>query len=266
MEKGINTCMRKNRKVRYTSGQGGDVMYRIGICDDDIKFGCQIEEYLKEYASNEHIEIETEVFISGEEYLSFLKMESKLDLLFLDIEFGKRIDGIVVGNIMRSDSANEATQIVYVSAKESYAMRLFKTRPMDFLVKPITREAINRIMKEYIRIFSCKKNFFEYHVGKTECRIATNEIMYFQCNGKKIRIVTSKKEEKEFYGKMADVEKQLDSKSFVAVHKSYILNINFVYEFYPDRVVMVTNEIIPISQSFRKKVKQRILEVNIERR
>lgn len=241
-------------------------MYRIGICDDDIAFGCQMEEYLRECALKEHIEVETEVFISGEEYLDFLKKESRLDLLFLDIEFGKRLDGIVVGHIIRSDPANEVTQIVYVSAKESYAMRLFKNRPMDFLIKPITREAIARVMAEYIKISSCSKHFFEYHVGKAVCRIAINEIMYFQCSGKKIRIVTSKKEDKEFYGKMADVEKQIANKNFMDVHKSYIVNTDFVSEFYPDRVVMITEEIIPISQSFRKKVRQRILEMNMEGR
>lgn len=241
-------------------------MYRIGICDDDIAFGGKIEEYLKEYAAKEHIEIETEVFVSGEEYLDFLRKESKLDLLFLDIELGKRVDGILVGRMMRADFANEVTQIVYVSAKESYAMQLFRNRPMDFLVKPVTREAVERIMREYRKIFSNRKNFFEYHVGKIVYRIADNEIMYFQCSGKKIRLVTSKNEKKEFYGKMADVERQIDIRRFCGVHKSYIVNMDFVSEFYADRVIMTTGEIVPISQSHRKKVQQRILEMNIERR
>lgn len=241
-------------------------MYRIGICDDDMAFGCQIEEYLKEYASKEHIEIQTEVFISGEEYLEFLKKEPEFDLLFLDIELGNRLDGILVGRMMRSDFANEATQIVYVSGKESYAMQLFRNRPMDFLVKPITREDVERVMGEYRSIFSNKKNFFEYHVGKTVCHIVDNEIMYFQCCGKKIQIATSKQGQKEFYGKMADVEKQIDMGKFCSVHKSYIVNINFVSEFHVDKVIMITGEIIPVSQAFRKKVRQRILEMNIERR
>lgn len=100
-------------------------MLKIGICDDDIAFGCQIEEYLKRYAQREIIEIETLVFISGEEYAEYLSKESALDILFLDIDFGKRMDGIAVGRIVRADLSNEVTQIVYVSSKESYAMQPF---------------------------------------------------------------------------------------------------------------------------------------------
>ena len=55
-----------------------------------------------------------------------------LELLLLDIEFGGGMDGVKVGEMLRIDLVNEATQIVYVSAVESYAMRLFRNRPMDF--------------------------------------------------------------------------------------------------------------------------------------
>lgn len=69
-----------------------------------------------------------------------------LDLLFLDIEFGKGMDGVKVGEMLRADLANEAAQIVYVSAVEDYAMRLFRNRPMDFLPKPVKRQDIERVM------------------------------------------------------------------------------------------------------------------------
>lgn len=40
-----------------------------------------------------------------------------LELLFLDIEFGGGMDGVKVGEMLRADLANEAAQIVYVSAE-----------------------------------------------------------------------------------------------------------------------------------------------------
>lgn len=241
-------------------------MYKIGICDDDMAFGCQMEEFLKEYAAKAHIDVETEVFISGEEYLKYLEGKPDLDLLFLDIEFGDKINGIQVGRRLRSDPAHEATQIVYVSANERHAMQLFKNRPMDFLIKPVTKQDIHKVMQEYLKIFSGKKRFFEYHIGKNVYHIAENEIIYFQCCGKKIRLISGKKEEREFYGKMADVENRLDASKFLTLHKSYIVNIDFVSEFQADHVILTTGDIIPISQSYRKKVRQRLLEINIERR
>lgn len=241
-------------------------MYKIGICDDDAAFGCQMERYLKEYSEKERIEIETEIFTSGEEYLDFLEKEPKLDLLFLDIELGKKINGVQVGSILRAELSNEVTQIVYVSAKEDYAMQLFRSRPMDFLIKPIGKEEIERVMSEYKKLFVLHKKFFEYHVGRTERRITFGEIMYFQCNGKKICINTVKDVKLEFYGKMADVKIQLNHGDFLEIHKSYIVNIDCVSEFYVNEVIMINGEKLPVSQSLRKKVQQRLLEINIERR
>lgn len=238
-------------------------MLKIGICDDDFAFGCQIEGFLNHYAQKENIEIEVMVFLSGEEYIDYLNEDTALDILFLDIELGKKMDGVTVGQMIRSDLSNEVTQIVYVSAKESYAMKLFQNRPMDFLIKPVKDRDVEKIMDEYKRIFSGKKLFFEFRVGKSTCRIAVDEIMYFQCVGKKVQIVMSSGEEKEFYGSMKEVEKQISQEKFWVLHKSYIVNINFVAEFCADEVVLVSGDILPISRAKQKKIQEKLLNLKI---
>lgn len=240
-------------------------MLKIGICDDDYSFCAQIEELLYEYAKRECLIIEIDVFYTGEDYLKYLEREPSLDILFLDIELGK-VNGILIGRMIRSALENESTQIVYVSSKESYALQLFKNRPLDFLVKPITCKDIFSVMDEYRRIFGYQKSFFEYTVGKSIHRIADSEIIYFMCSGKKVLIITKDKEVREFYGKMSDVEKLLDSSRFCVVHKSYIVNLNHVLEFRSDEVLLLNGTIIPISQSMRKVVRKKVMEMSICRR
>lgn len=240
-------------------------MYRIGVCDDDYMFCAQMEKNLEEFAREAGIVVEIEVFLSGEDYLKYMEGKQPLDILFLDIELGGT-DGVSVGQRIRSDLMNEITQIVYVSSKQGYAMSLFQNRPMDFLVKPVEKADISKIMREYRRLFDRKKKFFEFHVGKSSYRVATDRIMYFQCEGKKIHIVTSDNNDRQFYGTMRDVEKQIDMDIFCIIHKSYIVNVNYVAEFHIDEVVMTTNVALPISQPMRQKVRQRVLEGNILRR
>ena len=239
-------------------------MYRIGICDDEIEFCTEIEEYVREYAEKEKITVEIEIFTSGEALFETMKNENTIDLLFLDIELGG-IDGVEVGRRLREKIENEAMQIVYVSSKESYAMQLFQIRPFDFLTKPVTMEKITKVLSEYKRLFIDRNMFFSYQGGKSTYRVSENEILYFQCEGKKIQIITTK-DKREYYGKMADVEKQISMNKFCVVHKSYIVNINYVSEFCPDEVVMCNEIRIPISQSMRKKVREKILEWNIQGR
>jgi len=236
-------------------------MYKIGICDDDYAFCGQIEQYLENVAEALSLAIELEIFLSAKDFLKYLSKNPPLDILFLDIELGQT-DGIVVGQKIRTQLENEVTQIVYVSAKEHYAIQLFQNRPMDFLVKPITQSDIERVLGQYQRLFSHKNIFFEYRIGKAFRRIAENDIMYFQCECKKIRVFTNRGTNEAFYAKMAELEKQLNHDKFLAIHKSYIINTNYVSEYRPREVIMTSGVVVPISQAYQKQVQQRVLKMN----
>lgn len=232
-------------------------MYKFGICDDDRNFCMRLEKILKQCAKEEGIYIETQRFLRGEEYLDFMEKNMPMDILFLDIEL-EEIDGVQVGHKMREQLGNEATQIVYVSANEEYAMRLFKNRPMDFLVKPIQAKEVKRVLAEYLRIYSKSPIYFNYQTGKYFYQILERAIMYFWSEGKKIHIAADDGKSREFYGKMSDVENKLQRQRFCTVHKSFIVNFEYVAEFKPKELVMADGNVIPISQRLRKKVQEEV--------
>lgn len=240
-------------------------MYRIGICDDDAVFCTELEALISSYAKQEGICMGTEVFFSGEALLSSLEEgKSPLHMLFLDIEMDG-IDGIATGQWIRRRIEYETTQIVFVSVKESYALKLFQIRPFNFLTKPVSKEQVFHVLGEYKRLFVERNVFFTYRTGKSSYSISEDEIRYFKCEGKKINLVT-RTGETEFYGKMSDLPKQVSGDKFCAIHKSYIVNMNYVQVFLPDEVVMDTGERLPVSQSHRKAVRQAVLWWNMKGR
>lgn len=80
---------------------GGTKVYKVGICDDNIAFGSQMEKYLEEYAKREAIPLDIVIFGSGSEYLKYLQAEAPIDILFLDIELEEKINGIFIGKKIR---------------------------------------------------------------------------------------------------------------------------------------------------------------------
>lgn len=233
-------------------------MYRVGICDDDGVFCRELETLIASYAKQEGIGISTDIFSSGEALLDILEKEkSPLQMLFLDIEMDG-IDGIFIGQWIRRRIEYESTQIVFVSVKESYALKLFQIQPFDFLIKPVSKERVFHVLGEYKRLFVERNVFFTYRMGKSSYSISEDEIRYFKCEGKKISLVT-RMGEREFYGKMSDLPKQVSGDKFCAIHKSYMVNMNYVQAFLPDEVVMDTGERLPVSQSHRKAVRQAVL-------
>ena len=59
---------------------GGTQVLRIGICDDDEKFGLELEGYLLEYAQKKNLVIDTQTFTNDRDILSNIETEGLFDI------------------------------------------------------------------------------------------------------------------------------------------------------------------------------------------
>lgn len=87
-------------------------------------------------------------------------------------------------------------------------MSLFKTRPFDFLIKPINQNHIDGVLGQAFRLLSKEEKFFEYKFRQSYFNVSLEDIIYFQSEGKKIKIILVK-EEREFYGTLKEISTQL---------------------------------------------------------
>ena len=230
-------------------------MYNIGICDDGENICASVENMLLKYAEKKAVQVDVQVWYTGEKLRDYLASGNHLDILFLDIELFK-MTGIEVGNYIRNVLDNMRLQIIYISGKASYAMQLFKTQPMDFLVKPIQQEHIDHAMDRALKIIQKRKEKFEFRQGKDYYYLAMGDIVYFESKGKKIRIVTTR-DTYEIYGRLRNIVKKLTD-DFIMIHQSYIINQAFVCEYSYEAVKMVNGENLNISKPYRKETRSKI--------
>ncbi len=141
-------------------------MKRIAICDDEIGTCSDLENMILGFANQHALQIETEVFYSEEMLYHALLEQCLFDLIFLDIQLFQ-LDGIQVGKQIREQLRNDKIGIVYISSKETYVMRLFQVRPLDFLLKPLNREKVVAVLELFIRLSEANKIEFYYHIGKS---------------------------------------------------------------------------------------------------
>ncbi len=232
-------------------------MYYIGICDDGENVCTSIENMLLQYAQEKKIQMDTNIWYAGESLRDYLVSGNHLDILFLDIELLK-MTGIEVGNYIRNQLDNMGMQIVYISGKASYAQQLFKTQPLDFLVKPILPKQINEVMDMALKIIKKRNERFEFQQGKDFYYIPMGDIVYFASEGRKVKVVTMKAVF-EFYGKLSEVTKCL-SEDFIVIHKSYIVNREYVFRYTYEMVELVDGTILTISLPNRKLVRDKLLK------
>lgn len=232
-------------------------MYKIGICDDGQNTCSLLETMILNYLDKSKLRAEIEIWYTGEGLCDYLKRGNQIDILFLDIVLEK-INGIDVGQYIRNDLQNRNIQIIYISGKTSYALKLFKTQPMDFLVKPITQPQINDVLELAIKILGLDAKNFKYKFGKSYFNIPFGDIMYFVSDNRKIQIISPNKRN-EFYGKLKDIEKRLP-KDFITIHQSYIVNEKYIKRYTYEDIELTDGTMLTISKGNRKRIRERILK------
>ena len=233
-------------------------MLRVAICDDDKALCMQLKGMIDEIIENTDEVYEITVFCTGEELCDLLYNGIHYDIIFLDIELCE-INGVEVGKKIREEFNDELTQIVYISAKDSYAMDLFDIRPLNFLVKPLKTEKIESVLKTAKKILGTSNQYYEYKIGNVNFNVLLNDILYFESSGRKVKIIL-KDDVTEYYGKLSEVEEKLKNSDFFFIHKSYFINYNHVIEYSYEYVKMSNNEVLGISQNNRKAVREKLLQ------
>lgn len=190
------------------------------------------------------------------------------DILFLDIELYQK-SGIDVGNFIRENDAYE-THIVFVSSKQEYALQLFRIQPIDFLIKPVSKERLKEVLLRSIRQKGLSKSVFEYQKDGVFYRIPCQKILYFASDNKKVSIVMNDKMNQalypsEFYGKLKTVFESLPEQFFM-IHQSYLINLEHVSEYSYEAVRMDNGDVLTISKPYRKDMRRKVLSRSVRSR
>ena len=237
-------------------------MLRIAICDDEKILCSQIEKILLEYSKLNFLEMDIEVFLSGEELCRYIEEKYGFDLIYLDIEMDI-MNGIEVGKKIRKQLKDYKTEIVYVSGKDSYDRQLFDLQPLNFISKPVKSSEVIENLNLAISRAENSNYKFTYKKRSEVYKIPIKDIIYFEGFGKQIKIITINHMD-TFYGKIDDVFKNVAGHQFIKNHRSYIINYMHTTVFKYDEVTMSNGVSLPISQSKRKEVKQIISKLESE--
>lgn len=239
-------------------------MIKIAICDDDKYICGNIEKMLLEYAKEKYLNFNIEVFFSGEELFRQFKNLISYDIFLLDIKMFE-INGLDVGHYIRKELKDYSAKIIYISAEEHYMKEMFKVQPLDFLKKPIDTQELSYVLDLSCKLITGETRDFFYKKGCETHAVPVKDILYFTGTGRKI-IITTLNGTDEFYGKISEVLVGLDSSKFIQVHKSYIVNYNYITTIKSSEVKMADNFAIAISRNLKDKVKikhlQFVKEVN----
>ena len=235
-------------------------MLFIAICDDEENIGVELESILIDILSKLKVKHKIDVFFTGDELGKTMDAGAHYDLIFLDIELSKNeSNGVEIGQLIRDAHENYVTSIVYISWEKKYALQLFDIQPLNFLIKPLTQENIEKVIRKYLKIAWLWSGEFAYKIGHDTFKVHIKEIIYLESRGRKLilHLVSGKKP--EFYGSIKGAyQEQLHKYDFLFIHASYAVNYDHISVVKYNELHLADNStVLPISPKKRNEVRER---------
>jgi two-component system LytT family response regulator len=180
--------------------------------------------------------------------LEFLQAHS-VDVLFLDIQM-PALTGFEL-----LEQLTQQPLVIFTTAYDRYALEAFDVNSIDYLLKPIEPERLDRALdkaaravhedtspvpvRELAKLLAAqlapnrKLERLASRVGERTTLLDVSRISHFLAKDKLTFAVVSGREHVVDYT-LAELETRLDARRFVRIHRATIANIGFVQELFPD--------------------------------
>lgn len=229
-----------------------------------------------------HAQLETESDIQiigecGDGRSAILAIErDKPDLVFLDVQMPE-LNGF---GVLENIDLGAMPIVIFVTAFDQYALKAFEVHALDYLLKPFAPDRFSQALSQarehislrktgkhgeqllaLLRDLKSEKKFLERFVIKNAGRIffiKANEISWIEAAGNYAKLHVGP-ESHLLRETMSELEAKLDPEKFLRIHRSHIVNIEYIKEMQPwfqgeYVVILHDNTKLTLSRGYREKL------------
>lgn len=213
----------------------------------------------------------------------------RIDVVFLDIQM-PGVDGFVVAESL---TGPEAPLLVFVTAHDEHAVRAFETRALDYLLKPVRQERLDATLERAREQLASRRaaayaarlrgviaqlddegvtrppvavppaaERIEVRDGDRVRFLDADDVSWVEANGAQVRLHT-REGSVEIRATLAHLAASLDARTFVRIHRSYLVNVTRVRELLPwfggdAMLVLQDGHRLKVSRTYRAQLRQRL--------
>ena len=243
------------------------------LIDDDANLRAGMRQLLSMYAPEINVLGEAESVQSGVEAINLFQPQ----VIFLDIQLS---DGTGFDLLEKLAEMNGkiSSQVVFITAHEQYAIKAFRFSALDFLLKPVDPEELQKVIYKIKNVLAKSDNYAHIdlllenirrkvdnfkrialstsdgiHLFEISdiirCESEDNYTKFFIKNNKPILISKTLKE----------YEDLLTEHGFERIHQSHLINLVYLKSYIKrdgGYVVMADNSHLPISQRKKERLQE----------
>lgn len=225
---------------------------RIAICDDDHRDLLQIASLLESYRHESKAEITYASFQSAIELLVSME-NADYDVLLLDVVM-PGVSGMQAAHEVRE--RNSRIQIIFLTSSSEYAVESYSVRAHYYLLKPVSEEKLFPILDRLLDDFKKPEDALCIKTQSCVFSLPYGKIEYVEVRAKKLYFYLTDDGTREITGRLADFEQALLKRTdFIKVHRSYLVNLQWVQEIRQGELITASGRRVPVSRAAYTQVR-----------
>lgn len=227
------------------------------VCDDDSRFAKGFVLRVRDLCAEHNWECCCQC-VDGQ---ALLQMDfSAIDTLFLDIEM-PGINGLDIARQLRSKYENLI--LVFVTGFIEYAPSGYKVQAFRYLLKSKIDQELPECLQDIHQKFHADRESISFNTPEGEIFVRLSSIVYLEGTHKRCTLAHLYQMDEsdciKCTGTLSSYERQLDSKGFLKLQRSYFVNMRYIEKISNYKVFLKTKEILTMSRPRFNENRQKFL-------
>lgn len=219
---------------------------RIAICDDEGEQRAELRAAVDRILAERDTRSRFSEYASGARLLEDAA-EDPFDLVFLDV-YLQGEDGLSVARALREIDAG--VPIAFLTVSREHAVASYEVRAVDYLLKPVDDAAVARVLD---RALPPQPPRLAFRVGSSRRYVPYGDIVYVESRDHAVLLHTADGACHRGFGKLDDVQVQLDDPRFLRCHRSCLVNMDYIADVRDD-FVLRDGTCVPVRVKERRKM------------
>lgn len=227
---------------------------KIVICDDELQELAAAKNIIEEICREQQVEASLECFADLGECRAYLSRE-RADIIVLDIFVGTSL-GTDFARELR-DRYGDSFALIFLSGSNEFASESYDVQATYYLLKPVTREKMLRALEQG-GLFAARQQI-TVPVGRQQLTLSLPQIVAVEVIDKKCHIHTLQGDYEASIS-LSGLLELLPEEQFWQVHRSFVINPEYVEEIRDFDFHMRGGITVPIRRSGGADIKRRYMQ------
>ena len=169
------------------------------------------------------------------------------------------LNGIDAARYLRAHGTHAA--IIFLGDSGNHVFEAFDVAPVNFLIKD--RTGLPKFEQVFLKAVdeatATKDGLFVCETGGARRVIELRDIEYFEIYKRVITVYVEGKQNCSFYGSMEQLEKKLNAKNFLRIHRSYLVGLPHIVLLEHHQLTLYDGTKLPIGITYTKAVREKLL-------